>query len=87
MIRQRGDLASAGKAQSSGIVRETFRHAAVYSGATVIGRLIGFIMLPFYAPILRDLGYCVIDIFDATLVLLGGLLAYNLYGWANARAC
>ena len=35
--------------------RATMKHAAVYSAAAMAGRLIGFIMLPFYAHILRGL--------------------------------
>jgi len=63
--------------QSGGMVRETFRHAAVYSGANMLGRLVGFIMLPFFAHILRDIGYGVIGMIDASLTLLSSLLGYS----------
>ncbi|MFO7653425.1 MAG: lipopolysaccharide biosynthesis protein [Candidatus Krumholzibacteriia bacterium] len=59
------------------MVRETFHHAAIYSGATILGRTISFIMLPFYAHILRDIGYGVIGMIDASLVFLASLLGYN----------
>jgi O-antigen/teichoic acid export membrane protein len=62
-----------------GIVRETFKHAAVYSGAGALGRLIGFFMLPFYAHILRDIGYGVIGMIDASITLLASLFAYNFH--------
>ncbi|HKK70216.1 MAG TPA: lipopolysaccharide biosynthesis protein [Candidatus Krumholzibacteria bacterium] len=63
-----------------GMIRDTFRHAAVYSVATMAGRIIGFVMLPFYANILRDVGYGVIGMIDASLFLLTSLIGYNLHG-------
>ncbi|MEZ4386111.1 MAG: lipopolysaccharide biosynthesis protein [Candidatus Krumholzibacteriia bacterium] len=63
-----------------GFVRETFRHAAIYSGASVLARTISFIMLPFYAHILRNIGYGVIGMIDASLTFLGSLFAYNFRG-------
>lgn len=64
---------------TQGTVRSTFKHAAVYSAATMLGRMIGFIMLPFYAHILRDIGYGVIGMIDAGLMFLGSLLTYNFH--------
>jgi len=61
----------------SGLVRETFRHAAIYSGASVLGRLISFFMLPFYAHILRDIGYGIMGMIDTGLIFLSSLFAYS----------
>lgn len=61
----------------SGFFRDTFRHTAIYSGASVLGRLISFFMLPFYAHIFRDLGYGVIGMIDAALVFLSSLVGYQ----------
>ena len=61
-----------------GLVRDTFRHAAIYSGAGMLGRVIGFFMLPLYAHALRDIGYGVIGMVETGLTLLASLLAYNL---------
>ena len=66
-----------GRGGQGGVVRETFRHAAIYSGAGMLGRMISFFMLPFYAHILRDLGYGVIGMIDASLALLASLFAYS----------
>ncbi len=66
--------------RQEGFVRETFRHAAIYSGANVLGRMISFFMLPFYAYILRDIGYGVIGMIDAGLTFLSSLFAYNFRG-------
>lgn len=66
-----------GRHKPKGMVRETFRHAAIYSGAGVLGRMISFFMLPFYAHILRDIGYGVIGMIDTSLSLLGSLFAYS----------
>jgi O-antigen/teichoic acid export membrane protein len=53
-----------------GLTREVFKHAAIYSLATVLGRLISFVMLPFYAHIFHAEGYGVIGMIDATLGIL-----------------
>ena len=55
---------------TSGLTREIFKHAAIYSVSAVLGRLISFIMLPFYARIFRAEGYGVIAMVDATLGML-----------------
>ena len=60
--------------------RATMKHAAVYSAAAMAGRLIGFIMLPFYAHILRGEGYAVIGMLDVGLGFLLSLLVYGLQG-------
>ena len=66
--------------ESEGLVKGTFKHTAIYSGASMLGRMIGFFMLPFYAHILRGTGYGVIGMIDASLTLLGSLFAYNFNG-------
>lgn len=60
--------------------RETFKHAAIYSSAAILGKLIGFLMLPFYAHILRDIGYGVIGMIESTMTILVSLLAHGLRG-------
>ena len=60
--------------------RATMKHAAVYSAAAMAGRMIGFIMLPFYAHILRGHGYAVIGMLDVGLGFLLALLVYGLQG-------
>jgi len=61
-----------------GMVGETFHHAAIYSAATVLGRMVSFFMLPFYSHILRDIGYGVIGMIDTGLVLLSSLFGQRL---------
>jgi O-antigen/teichoic acid export membrane protein len=60
--------------------RATMKHAAVYSAAALAGRMIGFIMLPFYAHLLRGQGYAVIGMLDVGLGFLLALLVYGLQG-------
>lgn len=60
--------------------RATFRHAVVYSGAAIAGRLIGLLMLPLYAHALRGHGYAVIGMLDVGLNFLVSLLAYGMQG-------
>lgn len=61
-----------------GIGRSTFRHTAIYSVATVLGRLASFIMLPFYAYIFQAEGYGVIGMIDTSLGILTVVLAGGL---------
>ncbi len=60
--------------------RATMKHAAVYSAAAMAGRMIGFIMLPFYAHVLRGQGYAVIGMLDVGLGFLLALMVYGLQG-------
>jgi O-antigen/teichoic acid export membrane protein len=60
--------------------REIFKHAAIYSAATVLGKAIGFVMLPFYAHVFRGEGYGVIGMVDATLNFLMTLFSYGITG-------
>jgi len=61
-------------------IRSTFRHASVYTLAAVLGKLISFFMLPFYAHILQDIGYGVIGMVETTLAFLMSLMAYGAQG-------
>ena len=60
--------------------RATFKHATIYSAAGMLGKLAGFLMLPFYAHRLGTEGYGVIGMVDAAITLLSGLLAYGAQG-------
>ncbi len=62
------------------IVRSTFRHASVYTMAAVLGKLISFFMLPFYAHVLQDVGYGVIGMIETGMALLLSLMAYGAQG-------
>jgi len=58
----------------------TFKHAAIYSIAGIMGRMIGFVMLPFYSHILRGHGYAVIGMLDFGMAFLISLLTYGVRG-------
>ncbi len=60
--------------------RDTFRHAAIYSLATVLGKAVGFLLLPLYAHVFRDLGYGIIAMMDAGLGFLASLIGYMIRG-------
>lgn len=60
-------------------LRDTLRHTAIYSLAGVLGRMISFFMLPFYAHILRNEGYGVIGMLDAGLVFFAALVGWNFH--------
>lgn len=59
---------------TQGTFRSPFERAAVYPGATMLGHMIGFFMLPLYAHTRRDISYAVIGVIDAGLMLVGSLL-------------
>lgn len=59
---------------------ETFKHAAIYSVANMLGKMISFIMLPLYAHSLGTDGYGVIGMVDAAIALLTSVLAYGCQG-------
>jgi O-antigen/teichoic acid export membrane protein len=60
--------------------KETMKHAAIYSGAAMMGKMISFLMLPFYAHILRGHGYAIIGMLDVGLSFLTSLVAYGVRG-------
>ncbi len=57
-----------------GLSGSIFKHTAIYSAATVLGRVAGFLMLPFYAHIFQAEGYGVIGMIDTSLGILTVLL-------------
>lgn len=57
-----------------GLVRTTLRHTAIYSAASILGRLASFLMLPFYAHIFQAEGYGVIGMIDTSMGILTVLL-------------
>ena len=50
--------------------RQAIRHSAIYSVSNLLGRLVGFIMLPFYARIFETQGYGIIALVDSSIGLL-----------------
>lgn len=58
-----------------GIGRQTFKHTAIYSMATIFGRLASFLMLPFYAHIFQAQGYGVIAMIDTSLGFLAIIMS------------
>jgi O-antigen/teichoic acid export membrane protein len=50
--------------------RQIFKHTAIYSVATILGKLASFLMLPFYAHIFQAKGYGIIGMIDASLGIL-----------------
>lgn len=59
--------------------RETLRHSAIYSAASLLGSLASFLMLPFYAVIFRAEGYGVIALIDASVGFLSVAFASGSY--------
>ena len=61
-------------------MKTTFKHAFIYSSASILGKAIGFVMLPVYAHYLRGEGYGIIGMIDVTLSVLTLLMGSGLTG-------
>jgi O-antigen/teichoic acid export membrane protein len=61
-----------------GVGRQTFKHAAVYSVANVLGGLASFLLLPFYAHLFGAEGYGVMALVDTSLGMFTVLLSGGL---------
>ncbi len=59
-------------------IRSTFKHALIYSGASILSKAIGFIMLPVYAFYLRGDGYGIIGMIDVLLSVLSYLFGLGI---------
>jgi O-antigen/teichoic acid export membrane protein len=62
------------------LTRDVFKHASIYGFASVLGKAVGFLMLPFYASIFLTKGYGVVGMMDAAINLLLSLFGYGIGG-------
>ena len=53
-----------------GLTRSVVRNTAVYTTASILEKLVSFLMLPFYAHIFQTTGYGIIGLVDASVGLL-----------------
>jgi O-antigen/teichoic acid export membrane protein len=63
-----------------GTIVSTFKHALIYSGASMLGKAVGFIMLPVYAHFLRGEGYGIIGMIDVVLSVITLFIGYGIQG-------
>ncbi len=61
-------------------IRSTFKHASIYAFSSILGRAIGFIMLPVYANYLRGEGYGIVGMIDVILSALTILIGNGISG-------
>lgn len=61
-------------------IAHAFRHAAIYSGANVLGKIISFLMLPIYAHYIRGEGYGIIGMIDVLLSVATMMIGYGITG-------
>lgn len=61
-------------------IRSTFKHALIYSGANILAKAVGFIMLPVYAFHLRGEGYGIIGMIEVVISVLVLLIGYGISG-------
>jgi O-antigen/teichoic acid export membrane protein len=59
-------------------IKSTIKHALVYSLSSVLGKAVGFLMLPVYANYLRGEGYGIIGMIDVVLSVIAVLIGYSI---------
>lgn len=69
---------------SAGYLASTFKHGAIYGLATVLGKAIGFIMLPIYTRVLTPADYGILELLSMTTDVIGMLTGIGLT-WAVTR--
>jgi O-antigen/teichoic acid export membrane protein len=61
-------------------IKSTFKHALIYSGSNIIGKAVGFIMLPVYANFLRGEGYGILGMIDVVLSFMTLFIGHGISG-------
>ncbi len=59
-------------------IKSTFKNALIYSGASILTKLVGFVMLPVYASYLRGEGYGILGMIDVTFQALAILIGSGI---------
>ncbi len=63
---------------SSDRIKSTFKNALIYSVASILGKAVGFVMLPVYAHFIRAEGYGIMSMIDVVISVLGLLIGYGI---------
>lgn len=63
-----------------GHILTTVKHASIYSLAGILGKAVGFLMLPVYAHYLRGEGYGIIGMIETVLSVMTLLIGYGITG-------
>lgn len=61
-------------------IGSTYKHALIYSMSGILGKAVGFFMLPVYAHHLRGEGYGIIGMIDVMLSVLTIMIGYGMRG-------
>jgi O-antigen/teichoic acid export membrane protein len=61
-------------------ISRTFKHAIVYGGATILTKVISFIMLPIYANCIGAEGYGIIGMIDTIISIATLVIGYGITG-------
>ncbi|WP_321371065.1 oligosaccharide flippase family protein [uncultured Desulfuromusa sp.] len=64
-------------------IKNTFKHALIYGSAGLLGKAVGFVMLPIYSHHLQAEGYGVIGMIDTVLSLMTLMIGYGIAGAMN----
>lgn len=61
-------------------ISSSFKQALIYGGSGLLGKAVGFVMLPVYAQYLGDEGYGVLGMIDVVVTFLALLIGYGVSG-------
>ncbi|AJY68200.1 hypothetical protein RW64_00605 [Geobacter sulfurreducens] len=61
-------------------IKSTFRNAIIYSGATIVSKIIAFFMLPVYAHYLQAEGYGIIGMVDVVISVATMMIGHGVSG-------
>lgn len=64
----------------AGHIRSTLKHASIYGASSILGKFLGFLMLPIYAHYLRGEGYGMVGMIDVVLSVLAVLIGNGITG-------
>ncbi len=59
-------------------LKQILKHSLIYGAGTVLGKIIGFLMIPVYTRFLSPADYGIIELLDLTVYILGTLIGYSI---------
>lgn len=65
-------------ARTGSELKKILRHALVYGAGNILGKIVGFVMIPVYTRYLTPSDYGVIELLDLTVFILGTLIGYSM---------
>jgi O-antigen/teichoic acid export membrane protein len=64
-------------------ISSTFKNASIYAAASILGKIVGFVMIPLYAHLLGTEGYGIIGMIEVVTSVLGIFVSYGVSSAVN----